>query len=213
VQGRLADGSRRAAIGSTAGSTKEGLATRLRFVGDLYRSNRVVDVWCKDWQDTLADVAEWYKALIPDRVITYLDPPYIEKSPTLYGFSFDELGGYGQSRSQLDDGAWLRAFQHHKLAEYLRCRAQNHWILSYDNDPGLTTNPRLYRAARMTPSPRDTEELRIRHWRITKRLVDLHYSAAATTSHRGMRQELLLTTLPPSSVPLNERFRALHVAL
>jgi DNA adenine methylase len=191
---------------------KEGLAARLRFIGDLYRSNRLVDVWCQDWKDTLAGVASWYKALIPDRVITYLDPPYIEKSPTLYGHSFDPSGGYAEPRSPLERHDWLRSFEHHQLAEYLRCRAQNRWILSYDHRPELTADPRLYSVARMSPSRHDAEKLlRVHRWPISKRLVDLRYSASAVNAHRGRRQELLLTTLPPSSVPLSDRMRGLPI--
>jgi len=186
------------------------LAARLRFIGDLYRSNRLVDVWCQDWKDTLAGVATWYKALIPDRVIAYLDPPYMEKSPKLYGHSFDPSGGYAEPRSPLERGDWLRGFGHHQLAEYLRHRAQNRWILSYDNHLDLTTDPRLYAAARMNPGRREAANLlQVHRWPISKRLVDLRYSASAVHSHRGQRQELLLTTLPPSCVPLNDRMRAL----
>jgi DNA adenine methylase len=192
---------------------KNGLAARLRFVGDLYRSNRLADVWCRDWRDTMADVAEWYATLIPDRVVTYLDPPYLEKSPKLYGHSFDPLGGYADPQSPLEKADWLRGFGHYHLAEYLRRRAQNRWILSYDDHPELTTNSRLYMATRMNPDRRDAEELlQVRRWPISKRLVDLRYSAAATRPHRGKRQELLLTTLPPSCIPLNERIRALPPA-
>lgn len=64
----------------------------------------------------------------------------------------------------------------------------------------------------MTPGREDRRILGVRRWRITKRLVDLRYSAAARKPHRGKRQELLLTTLPPSCVPENERFRALGSA-
>lgn len=192
---------------------KDGLAARLRFVGDLYRSNRLADVWWKDWRDTMADVAEWYTTLIPDQVITYLDPPYMDKSPKLYGHSFDPWGGYAEPRSPLEKADWLRGFEHYHLAEYLRRRAQSRWILSYDHHPELTADPRLYVAARMNPSRRDAEELlQVRRWTISKRLVDLRYSAAATRPHRGKRQELLLTTLPPSCIPFNERFRALPSA-
>jgi DNA adenine methylase len=56
---------------------KEGLEKRLRLIGGLYSSRRIVDVWCKDWRQTLADVAEWYPHLLPNRVIAYLDPPYL----------------------------------------------------------------------------------------------------------------------------------------
>jgi DNA adenine methylase len=188
---------------------KKGLEVRLRFIGDLYRNNRLVDVWCEDWATTLASVAQRYKTLIPDRVIAYLDPPYMEKSPKLYGRSFDAFGGYGRSRSPLENDSWLRGFQHHKLAEHLRGRAQNRWILSYDNHPELTMDSRFYAAGRMTPSQGDRELLGVHRWPISKRLVDLRYSAAATKPHRGSRQELLLTTLPPRCVPQNDRFQLL----
>lgn len=133
---------------------KEGLAAQLRFIGDLYRSNRLAGVWCKDWKDTLTDVATWYKVLIPDRVITYLDPPYLAKSPKLYGHSFDPCGGYAESRSPLERDGWLRGFGHHQLAEYLRHCAQNRWILSYDHHPDLTSDPRLCATAAPARSSR-----------------------------------------------------------
>jgi DNA adenine methylase len=79
---------------------KEALAARLRFVGDLYASNRLADVWCKDWADTLGDVAEWYPQLIPNRIIAYLDPPYWSKSLKLYARSFDPAGGYAERARQ-----------------------------------------------------------------------------------------------------------------
>jgi DNA adenine methylase len=45
------------------------LEARLRFIGDLYNANRLVDVWRKDWRKTLRDIAEWYPQLLPNRVI------------------------------------------------------------------------------------------------------------------------------------------------
>ncbi|HZR50341.1 MAG TPA: DNA adenine methylase [Streptosporangiaceae bacterium] len=186
---------------------KEALATRLRFVGDLYASNRLADVWCKDWRGTLDDVAEWYPALIPNRVIAYLDPPYMKKSEKLYSRSFNPWGGLKESASPLEKHDWLKGLGHFVLAEYLRCRAQVRWILSYDHYPELVTDPRLYAVGRMNPTRQDAQALRVRRWPISKRLVDLRYSAAAGKPHRGMRQELLLTTLPPSCVPQDDRFR------
>lgn len=189
---------------------KEALAARLRFVGDLYASNRLADVWCKDWHATLDDVAEWYPQLIPNRVIAYLDPPYWSKSPKLYRKSFDPAGGYtelnhpSQPVSPLETHGWLDDIAHYKLAEYLRRGAQVRWILSYDDHPDLTQDERLYAARRMSPSGHIADGAR---WHITKRLVDLRYSASATKEHRGKRQELLITTLPPSCVPRDERFR------
>lgn len=192
---------------------KEALAARLRFVGDLYASNRLADVWCKDWKDTLDDVAEWYPQLIPNQVIAYLDPPYWSKSPKLYRKSFDPSGGYtelspNRPASPLEAHDWLDDLGHFKLAEYLRREAQVRWILSYDDHPDLTQDERLYAARRMSPSGDIADRDGARRWHITRRLVDLRYSASATKEHRGKRQELLITTLPPSCIPLDERFRA-----
>lgn len=191
---------------------KEALVTRLRFIGDLYASNRLVDVWCKDWQDTLDDVAEWYPQLIPNQVIAYLDPPYWSKSPKLYRKSFDPAGGYTELSpvrpvSPLEAHDWLDDLAHYKLAEYLRRQAQVRWILSYDDHPDLIQDDRLYAARRMSPSAEAADRDGVRHWHITRRLVDLRYSASATKEHRGKRQELLITTLPPSCIPLDEKFR------
>lgn len=194
---------------------KEGLATRLRFVGDLYAANRIVDVWRMDWLTTLDRVAEWYPQLIPNRVIAYLDPPYWSKSEKLYRRSFDPAGGYAQGKrpletiSPLERHDWLEGLAHYRLADYLRHHAQVRWILSYDDHPDLTADEALYAAKRMRPSGDDTDRLGARHWHITKRLVDLRYSASATKEHRGKSQELLITTLPPSCVPADDRFRPL----
>ena len=186
---------------------KEALATRLRFVGDLYASNRLVDVWCLDWRDTMDDVTERYPQLLPNRVIAYLDPPYWSKSPKLYARSFDPTGGYAERRSPLEQNNWLGGLDHYRLAGYLRHHAQVRWILSYDDHCDLTEDEALYAAVRMSPSGDETDQQGARQWYITKRLVDLRYSASARREHRGKRQELLITTLPPSCVPLDDRFR------
>ena len=60
------------------------LAQRLGYVGRLYETGQLVDVWCKTWDDTLDTVPEHYPQLLPSRVVAYLDPPYIDKSPKLY---------------------------------------------------------------------------------------------------------------------------------
>lgn len=192
---------------------KEALAARLRYVGDLYKSNRLVDVWCKDWKETLDDVAEWYPQLIPNQVIAYLDPPYWVKSAKLYRQSFDPAGGYAELSlvrpvSPLEAHEWLDDVTHYKLAEYLRREVQVRWILSYDDHPDLTRDERLYAARRMSPSGEAAGRGGARRWHITRRLVDLRYSASATKEHRGKRQEILITTLPPSCIPLDEKFRA-----
>jgi DNA adenine methylase len=61
----------------------------------------------------------------------------------------------------------------------------------------------------MTPSGAESQSLGVHAWYISKRLVNLRYSASYDKEHRGERQELLLTTLPPSRVPTNDRFRLL----
>jgi DNA adenine methylase len=183
---------------------KAALERRLRYIGALYATNRLVDVWCKDWQSTLNDVAEWYPQLLPNKVVAYLDPPYLAKSARLYGRSFDPAGGYAVSDGKAC-AEWPSAVSHYRLAEHLRRRAQQRWVLSYDNAPILTADPGLYAANRMTPDAPDGNALGVRAWRISKRIVDLRYSVSS--SRRGARQELLITTLPPSAVPNGGCFR------
>ena len=162
---------------------KAALEDRLRFIGVLYARNRLADVWCKDWRETMQDIAEWYPRLLPNRVIAYLDPPYWDKSPRLYGRSFDPDGGYAPRRNPLGQTEWLAGSGHYQLAEYLRRRAQLRWILSYDDHSDLTTDDGLYAARRMTPEAEEAEMLAVRSWRISKRLVNLHYSASFTKEH------------------------------
>lgn len=64
------------------------LADRIAYVGHLYETGRIIDVWCMDWRDTLDNTASIYKTLLPNRVVAYLDPPYLRKSATLYNQSF-----------------------------------------------------------------------------------------------------------------------------
>lgn len=182
----------------------EPLSERIRYVGHLYDTNRLVDVWCKDWKDTLADVPEWYADLIPDQVVAYLDPPYIEKSEKLYQRSF--YSQVNNSMSPVDDLNWSDRFPHYRLAEYLRNRMQFRWVLSYDAKPQLLSNPWLYAGDRMTPGATEKEVLGVKEWRISKRLVSLRYTASARQG-RGAADELLVTTLPPSTVPQDGDFR------
>ena len=188
---------------------KEALTARLRLIGDLYASNRLVDVWCKDWKDTLEDVVDRYKSLVPDRIVAYLDPPYWKKSEKLYRQSFDPDGGYVARKSPLEQNDWLGGMTQYLLAESLRKRAQLRWIVSYDDSPELTHDEALYAACRMDPDPDDQASLGVRRWFISKRLVDLRYSASSVSAYRGKRHEVLITTLPPSRVPLTGRFRPL----
>lgn len=184
----------------------ESIAERLRYVGHLYGTGRLVDVWRKDWRQTLADVPEYYPHLIPSRVVAYLDPPYIEKASHLYRASFDPRGGYG--RDEVGKSKPNDHMLHMQLAEYLRTKAQFRWLLSYDNNPLLTGSPWLYAQARMTPSAEDRETLGVRSWAMTKRLVTMRYTASGKTGKRSA-DELLITTLPPSTVPVDGQLREL----
>jgi len=175
------------------------LQKRLEYVGDLYRANRLLDVWCKDWEATLADVAEWYPQLLPDRVIAYLDPPYLEKSANLYGLSFDPTGGYARAPESANHARWQHAREHVRLAEYLRRKARYRWILSYDYHDRLLQSPQLYHARRMTPSHEERNLLGVRTWTISRRVLTMKYTAAGASTRFSSR-ELLLTTLPPSTL-------------
>ncbi|MFF0054077.1 DNA adenine methylase [Streptomyces microflavus] len=182
----------------------DALSDRIRYVGHLYDTNRLVDVWCKDWKDTLADVPEWYADLIPDRVVAYLDPPYLEKSEKLYQKSFDMHHRVG---APVEDLHWSDNLMHYRLADYLTRRMQFRWVLSYDAKPELLQSRFLYAADQMTPSVTERELLGVKQWRITKRVVSLRYTASARQG-RGAAEEVLITTLPPSRVPLDEDFRS-----
>lgn len=183
----------------------EALAARIEFVGQLYDSGRLLDVWCKDWRVTLDDVASAYKALLPSRVVAYLDPPYLEKSEKLYQRSFDPHGGY--AAAPVDDLHWGDPLMHLRLAQYLRREARFRWVLSYDAHPSLIDDPAMYGTDRMTPDE-DAKQLDgVKEWRISKRLVSMRYSA--TASKRPTKDELLLTTLPASTVPTDNEFRPL----
>lgn len=188
----------------------EALAERIRYVGHLYDTNRLVDVWCKDWKDTLADVPEWYADLIPDQVVAYLDPPYLEKSEKLYQKSFDSQAWY--VGAPVDDLHWVDNYLHYKLADYLRRRMQFRWVLSYDAKPELLANPLLYAADRMNPSEVDRDILGVKQWRISKRVVSLRYTASARQG-RGPAEEVLVTTLPPATVPADDDFRPIKSLL
>ncbi|MEV5318055.1 DNA adenine methylase [Streptomyces sp. NPDC052687] len=181
----------------------EALSERIRYVGQLYDANRLVDVWCKDWKDTLADIPEWYADLIPDRVLAYLDPPYLEKSQKLYQTSFE---AQGYSNAPVADLQWNDNLLHYRLAEYLNHRMQFRWILSYDAKPELFLDRGLYAANRMDPDRTERELLGVKRWNIAKRVVTLRYTASARQG-RGAAEEVLITTLPPSTVPLNDDFR------
>lgn len=178
------------------------LIERLEYIGHLYDTRRIADVWLSDWKTTLHGVASHYKTLLPDRVVAYLDPPYLSKSGKLYPRSFDV-----QAAQEGGDLDWIGGLQHHDLAEYLRREMQYRWILSYDYDERLLTDDSLYAAKAMHPSRPSRDLNGVKAWRISKRIVTLNYSVSSRTG-RGPAQELLLTTLPPATVPINERLQA-----
>ncbi len=181
----------------------EPLTERLRYVGHLYDTGRIIDVWRADWRETLSGVASHYKTLLPNRVVAYLDPPYLSKSGKLYRRSFDSTNN--SAEADLD---WVSMFQHERLAEYLRRHIQFRWILSYDFDARLLKDDALYAAKRMHPDKDSRELLGTKAWRIVRRTVTLNYTASSRNG-RGPAQELLLTTLPSETVPSNEDLRAI----
>ena len=180
------------------------LEARIGYVGALYGAGRLVDVWCKDWRQTLDDVPEIYPQLVPSNVVAYLDPPYVDKSSLLYRTSFGPSLGVGQGEQDL-------AKLHLDLAHYLTRKAQFRWILSYDAHPALTKRAELYAQSRMSPAPTDAATLAVRRWIISKRLVTTRYTASGKAGKRSA-DELLLTTLPPRTVPRDAGLRELRSA-
>jgi DNA adenine methylase len=183
----------------------DSLAERIAYVGHLYDAGRLVDVWCMDWRDTLDNTASVYKTLVPDHVVAYLDPPYLRKSGKLYNTSFDD--GARAPRTVRAPAGWPNALAHEQLARYLTGRMRYRWLLSYDYDAELLGSCLLYGRDRMNPAE-DARVDGVKRWQISKRIVRLTYTAAARSSRDGA-DELLLTTLPPSTVPANNLIRAI----
>jgi DNA adenine methylase len=184
----------------------DALAERIDYIADLYSTNRLIDVWCMDWRDTLDNTASVYKTLVPNRVIAYLDPPYLRKSGTLYNRSFESERR--ALRSVPAPAGWPSSQAHEQLADYLTRKMRYRWLLSYDYDPELLQSFLLYGRDRMNPLPGDRCD-GVRTWRIAKRLVKLTYTAAVS-SDRGGVDELLLTTLPSGVVADNGVLRSVH---
>jgi DNA adenine methylase len=183
----------------------DALADRIAYVGHLYDTGRLIDVWCMDWRDTLDNTASVYKTLVPDQVVAYLDPPYLRKSAKLYNTSFDQ--DVRAPRTVPAPAGWPNTLAHEQLARHLTGKMRYRWILSYDYHPELLGSCLLYGRDRMNPAD-DARAEGVKQWRISKRIVRLTYTAAARSS-RAAADELLLTTLPPSTVPTNDLIRAI----
>ncbi|SDY73056.1 DNA adenine methylase [Geodermatophilus africanus] len=95
---------------------KEGLARRIRAIGELADTGRILDVWPSDWATTLQRVKRTFGDLDAGEITVYLDPPYVEKAPYLYEWSFEDQA-------------------HEALAEALRDCSDFRWLLSYDDNP------------------------------------------------------------------------------
>ncbi|MFD8301522.1 DNA adenine methylase [Streptomyces sp. NPDC059690] len=108
----------------------DGLTRRINGVAELASTGRVLDVWQADWRTTLQRVSERFGFLQDHEVVIYLDPPYVDKAPWLYEWSFDSE-------------------EHGDLASALLKDVKHRWLLSYDDhgavrdlycgQPGQTT--------------------------------------------------------------------------
>ncbi|GAA2845554.1 DNA methyltransferase [Actinoplanes cyaneus] len=158
---------------------KPALAERIRLVGSLYESGKLLDVWRQDWKATFEKFASTYGKYGSDDVVSYLDPPYVDKAARLYTTAFGD-------------------FDHKQLAEYLNTSPKYRWVLSYDDHPDIRE---LYGSATIKP-----EDSTAPRWRIQRRLVQLLYSASGSTG-RGLKSELIISTLP--KFPAGEDFKDL----
>ncbi len=93
----------------------KGLTRRIEGVADLASTGRLLDVWQADWRKALQDLRSKFGILEPGEVVVYLDPPYVEKAPWLYEWSFEST-------------------EHAELAAALTSEAWYGWLLSYDDN-------------------------------------------------------------------------------
>jgi len=121
----------------------------------------------------------------------------ISASPEALRSLVDPAGGYGTGLTLT--AGWRDGWQHYRLADYLCHRAPYRWILSYDNEPACLL---IRDSTRQTVWSRQWPVCRIgglaNVW-CTDAIRFLAGSAAKTSS------EILLTTLPPSGIPVDER--------
>ncbi|MEU4411390.1 DNA adenine methylase [Streptosporangium sp. NPDC023963] len=94
---------------------KKGLERRISAVADLATSGRILDVWNLDWRSTVERAKKRFDMLTPDEMLIYLDPPYVEKAPFLYEWSFEST-------------------EHKNLAQAINGTSEFQWLLSYDDN-------------------------------------------------------------------------------
>ncbi|MEV6867052.1 DNA adenine methylase [Streptosporangium subroseum] len=94
---------------------KKGLEQRLSAIADLATSGRILDVWNLDWRATIERAKNRFGVLTSDEILLYMDPPYVEKAPFLYEWSFESA-------------------EHRDLAQALNGTNKFQWLLSYDDN-------------------------------------------------------------------------------
>lgn len=161
----------------------DGLAERIRWIGHLADTGRLVLVHTGTWRETLDIAVEFVDD--PAQLVAYLDPPYIEKSHRLYATGFE---GSGHAPD-----VWRGMGSHQALAGYLLTAAPFRWILSYDFHPELLANVLLYGRRRTIPTA-DARAAGAGAWRIQNNTVSIQHSASTQTRRREVN-ELILTTL------------------
>lgn len=97
---------------------KTQLEQRLRLVGALAAAGGIVDVTNLDYEQLAVRLRTDLIRDTGDRVVVYLDPPYVEKAESLYEWSFE-----GE-------------FEHDRLLNVL-AGMRWRWILSYDDHPTI----------------------------------------------------------------------------
>lgn len=88
---------------------KNGLERRIRAIGNLADTGRIIDVWWGEWRTTLERITQEYQHLDSSEIAVYLDPPYVEKAPYLYEWSFADQGhkDLAEALRGCDDFRWL----------------------------------------------------------------------------------------------------------
>jgi len=117
---------------------------RIKAIGDLAATGRILDVWCLDYETTLKRVREQFGHLDTTEIVLYLDPPYVDKAIKLYGSSFDEA-------------------EHNRLMTTLSL-CQYRWLLSYDDSPDIRGRYEVLGATGNRPEPMRPTRLLVEHF-------------------------------------------------